>query len=322
MPDLERRLYAVLSEGRGTWPGVMVEPVELIRFVATRLPEDREADEALTAVRAGDLYLTCACVAGAPNALAAFDKRFMREIDFALGRMRVSAQEIDDIKQMVRQKLFVGEKSRAGRIADYSGRGDLRRWVRSIAVRTCLNQMRKGGREMLQGDDKVFDGVAPGDDDPELAYMKERYRSEFRAAFLEALRSLSAREQNLLRYHHVDGLNIDEIGAIYRVHRVTAYRWLEKARDALVTQTHKLLRTQLQVEKNEFESILRMIRSQFHVSLVRYLGAAGGGEGSAAGAAGPEARDEATGGASDEATGGANRPAARNAGYDKRGKDS
>jgi transposase len=37
-----------------------------------------------------------------------------------------------------------------------------------------------------------------------------------------------------LRYHHVDGLNIDEIGAIYRVHRVTAFRWLEKAKEQLV----------------------------------------------------------------------------------------
>ncbi len=70
----------------------------------------------------------------------------------------------------------------------------------------------------------------------------------------------------------MDGLNIDEIGAIYRVHRVTAYRWLEKARDALVKHTQKLLAAQLKVEKREFDSIMRLIRSQLHLSLVRHLG--------------------------------------------------
>ena len=68
-------------------------------------------------------------------------------------------------------------------------------------------------------------------DDPEVEYMKRTYANEFKASFADALKQLGPREQTLLRYHHVDGLNIDEIGAIYRVHRVTAFRWIEKAKD-------------------------------------------------------------------------------------------
>lgn len=272
MMDLEVRLWDLVAEARNAWPDIEVDPATFVAWVGNRLQVDREPNDALAAVRASDLYLACACAQGDRAALAAFEK-FVAEIDLALARMRVNRAQVEEVKQLVRQKLFVAPSAdKRVKIADYSGRGDLRRWVRAIAVRTCLNQMRKGKREILMKDDKVLAGVAHTDDDPELAYMKEKYRIEFREAFLQALNGLTDRQQNLLRYHHVDELNIDEIGAIYRVHRVTAYRWLEKAREALVTQTQKLLRAKLQVEAKEFDSILRMIRSQLHLSLVRHLG--------------------------------------------------
>src|SRR5690606_3186791 len=158
------------------------------------------------------------------------------------------------------------------KITEYSGRGDLRRWVRSIAVRTCLNELRRHKRMVPASDDRLFEDLSSGHDDPELASMKERYRNEIREAFARAVQTLGVPGQTLLRYHHVDGLNIDEIGAIYRVHRVTAYRWLEKAKESLVKHIHQILASQLKVEKRDFQSILRLIRSQLHLSLVRHLG--------------------------------------------------
>ena len=108
---------------------------------------------------------------------------------------------------------------------------------------------------------------------PEVEYMKRMYSTEFKAAFSAALGELGPREQTLLRYHHVDGLNIDEIGAIYRIHRVTAFRWIEKAKEALVKATLDALRARLEADPpSELDSVLRMIRSQIHLSLVRHLG--------------------------------------------------
>ncbi|WP_428261664.1 sigma-70 family RNA polymerase sigma factor [Haliangium sp.] len=282
MPDLGARLEALVAAGRTEWPGLRVAPETFVAFVAARLPADREAGDGLSAIRAADLYLTCACASGDAVALKSFDRGFMRQVELGLARMNVSATQVDEVKQLVRQKLFVGPDGGTGKISDYSGRGDLRRWVRSIAVRTCLNEIRRHKRQTPASDDRMFERVVSAEDDPELAYMKERYRSEFRAAFVQALGMLTDRQQTLLRYHHVDSLNIDEIGAIYRVHRVTAYRWLEKAREALVGHIQKLLEARLQVERREFDSILRLIRSQLHLSLVRHLGGAGeGGDGSA-----------------------------------------
>lgn len=272
MHDLENRLAVLVTDGRNQWPDLKLDPLAFVAFVAARLPEDRPADEALATIRAADLYLTCACARGQVSALRAFDSRFMGEVTLGLARMNVSAAQVDEVKQLVRHKLFLAENGNPGKIAEYSGRGDLRRWVRSIAVRTCLNELRRHKRMIPASDDRLLADMSSDEDDPELAYMKERYRHQFREAFVRAVQTLSDREQALLRYHHVDGLNIDEIGAIYRVHRVTAYRWVEKARESLVAGIQKILIAQLDVENRDYQSILRLIRSQIHLSLVRFLG--------------------------------------------------
>ena len=276
IPDLDRRLWALVAEGRAAWPDLPLDAKILVQFVAHHLTPDM-ADAALDGLRPADLYLACACAQGMTAAINAFDRDYMREVDIALARMRIMAPRVADVKQLVRQRLFVGggttgAPTSAGKIAEYGGRGDLRRWVRSVAVRTCLNDLRKGKREILVDDDQLIAQHAISQDDPEVEYMKRTYSNEFKAAFTEALTQLGPREQTLLRYHHVDGLNIDEIGAIYRVHRVTAFRWIEKAKELLVKATLDTLRTRLKLPADELDSVLRMIRSQIHLSLIRHLG--------------------------------------------------
>ena len=276
VPDLDRRLWSLVAEGRAAWPNFTIDAKDVVVFVARQVTEDL-ADAALDGLRPADLYLACACAKQVPAAINAFDRDYMKEVDIALARMRIGPPRLADVKQLVRQRLFVGggtagAPTSAGKIGEYGGRGDLRRWVRSVAVRTCLNDLRKGKREILVDDDHLIAQHAVSADDPEVEYMKRTYATQFKAAFAEALSSLGAREQTLLRYHHVDGLNIDEIGAIYRVHRVTAFRWLEKAKELLVRGTLEILRGRLKLPANELDSVLRMIRSQIHLSIVRQLG--------------------------------------------------
>ncbi|MDX2090943.1 MAG: sigma-70 family RNA polymerase sigma factor [Kofleriaceae bacterium] len=276
VPDLDRRLWSLVAEGRAAWPDFALDAKEVVAFIARQVTEDL-ADAALDGLRPADLYLACACAKQLPAAINAFDRDYMKEVDIALARMRIGPPRLADVKQLVRQRLFVGggtagQPTSAGKIGEYGGRGDLRRWVRSVAVRTCLNDLRKGKREVLVDDDHLIAQHAVSADDPEVEYMKRTYASEFKAAFAESLASLGAREQTLLRYHHVDGLNIDEIGAIYRVHRVTAFRWLEKAKELLVRGTLEILRGRLKLPASELDSVLRMIRSQIHLSIVRQLG--------------------------------------------------
>jgi RNA polymerase sigma-70 factor (ECF subfamily) len=280
IPDLDRRLWQLVAEGRAAWPALTVPAKDVVAFVARHVTAelvDGAAAQLFDGLRPADLYLACACARQDATAIGVFDRDYMREVDIALARMRIGPPRLSDVKQLVRQRLFVGGGTAGvptspGKIAEYGGRGDLRRWVRAVAVRTCLNDLRKGKREVLVDDDQLIAQHAIAADDPEVEYMKRTYASEFHAAFAEALRGLDARDQTLLRYHHVDGLNIDEIGAIYRVHRVTAFRWLEKAKEHLVRSTLELLRARLKLPANELDSVLRMIRSQIHLSLIRQLG--------------------------------------------------
>jgi RNA polymerase sigma-70 factor (ECF subfamily) len=74
----------------------------------------------------------------------------------------------------------------------------------------------------------------------------------------------------------VDELNVDQIGALFRVHRATAARWVVRAREALFDDTAKRLAEALGVLPEQLTSILDAVRSHVDVSLLRVLGAEAG----------------------------------------------
>jgi RNA polymerase sigma-70 factor (ECF subfamily) len=156
VPQLGGQLAAVVDAGRQAWPDLPLAPERLMAFIAYHVDEASSvADvvDGLEGLRAGDLYLACACASGSSDAIGAFDRGYMSEVDHALARMHIDGTRLADVKQLVRQRLFVGQGGGSGKISEYAGRGDLRRWVRSVAVRTCLNELRKGKREVLADDD-------------------------------------------------------------------------------------------------------------------------------------------------------------------------
>jgi RNA polymerase sigma-70 factor len=196
VPQLGGQLAAVVDAGRQAWPDLPLAPERLMAFIAYHVDEASSvADvvDGLDGLRPADLHLACACAEGVPEAIATFDRQYIKEVDIALAKMRISGPRLADVRQLVRQRLFVptpasGSKPASpGKIVEYAGRGDLRRWVRAVAVRTCLNELRKGKHEVLADDDQLIAQHAIPGDDPEIEYMKRTYAGEFRAAFAEAL---------------------------------------------------------------------------------------------------------------------------------------
>jgi RNA polymerase sigma-70 factor (ECF subfamily) len=160
--------------------------------------------------------------------------------------------------------LFVGEGG-PPQINGFGGRGTLRSWVRSIGVRT--------GRRLLG----VESAQAPGDGeldalpaavrDPELELLQTRYRDQVREAFAAAFMKLSERQRNVLRQYYIDGLTIDQLGALYQINRATAARWVGAARMAVVAATSAELVDRFHVPSGEVSSIIRLVRSQLDVSV-------------------------------------------------------
>jgi RNA polymerase sigma-70 factor (ECF subfamily) len=97
------------------------------------------------------------------------------------------------------------------------------------------------------------------------------YKNEFKDALQEAFANLTPRERNLLRHQGLHGLNIDQVGALYGVHRTTAFRWIEKARKALLRETRRALMKRLRVGSGEFLSIMRVVGGDLDVSVRRLL---------------------------------------------------
>jgi RNA polymerase sigma-70 factor (ECF subfamily) len=271
MPNLAEILGDMLAQALAVWPQITVGAEDFLGFVAERMPAEQAPEEALGGLFVTDLFLACACARQERRALEAFERDFAVEIARGVSSMAGDEVRGDDFKQEVRHKLFMGKPPAGPKIGEYSGRGSLRRWVRITARRTYIDMMRVRQREpeVLVGDEIVSERASEGD--PELAYVKERYRQEFRTAFAAALATLSTRQRNLLRHHFVHRLRFDEIAGIYRVHRATIARWVADARVALLERTRGTLREQIAVEGAELDSIMRLVTADIDVTVSRLL---------------------------------------------------
>jgi len=249
------------AEGRRAWPDLAVPQERFAAHVAA-VAKDTPVERLCIP----DLYLAFACAIGADKAVETLEKSHFSRLDPLLKRLGASGATGDEVKQRLRERLVVNKK-----IATYSGKGDLWRWLKVAATREALHLLKREKKGRTPSDE-LEDAVSPADS-PELELLKRTYRAEFKSAFQETLRSLEPRPRTILRYYLVDGLNIDEIGQIYGVHRATAARWIERVREDLLLGTRERLMGQIRVSGGEIDSIMRLIQSRLDVSVQRFLGA-------------------------------------------------
>jgi RNA polymerase sigma-70 factor (ECF subfamily) len=248
-----------IARARAAFPEFHVGDAELAAYLDERAADGVELD-------VEDLYLACACASGDAAAVRCFERRLAGDIDAALRHLRVADDLRDELKQRVRDKVLVGKPGARPKIADYSGRGALSGWLRAVATRTALDELRKGARAP-SSEHTLLETIPAAIDDPETAALRERYAADFAAALRESLAALPASDRLLLKRHFVDGLSTEELGKLHRAHRVTVLRWLSRALDELATRAQGLLLTRLKLPQSEYESVIRLVRSQLDLSL-------------------------------------------------------
>lgn len=221
-----------------------------------------------------DVALAFACAEQSPTALAAFERRYGGDYAGALSRLSLSRSEIDEVAQTVRERLFVARPGLAPKILNYAGRGALVAWLRAVIVRAGIDLRRTRAREPDRpGDAEPLMDLTAATDDPELESLRARYQQPFREAFRDALLALPQDERNALRLNVAEGLNIEQIGVIYGVHRATVARWIARAREGIAAQTRQLLAARLGMPAPEIESLVRLCQSRLDVGFSA-LGAA------------------------------------------------
>ena len=246
-----------IAAARERWPGITVDEA-----VVAQVIEERGAGEPPCVI---DLVLARACVAGDPAAIRYFDRDMFDRVDRVLARLGLSTADSDDIKQELRTKLLLGDRAK---LAQFQGTGPLAQWVASVAGREALGSLRRKKPIDQLGDDDLLDAA----DDPQLVALKSQHSSDFKQAFQAAVEALPARDRAVLRAMIVDDRTINEIAAVYGIHRVTASRWVSEIRQALLKGTRTRLRAQLSLDDSNLESAMRMIDSNLDLSLYRLLG--------------------------------------------------
>jgi RNA polymerase sigma-70 factor (ECF subfamily) len=261
----EEALPRALEAGRKAWPEVRLTAAQLERWA-------REAGvepEALLA-RGDDLYLVAGCVSQQPEALAAFERTFLAPIDGRAGRVSLSSDQSDELKQSLRMHLLGPPLAK---IRSFRGKGPLRAWVHVAAVRQALRIVTGGASNPAApgSDTRMLDELVSGEADQELVALKSRYQEAFQQALEESFAALSDREKTLLRMHFLDGLSIDEMAPVFRVHRATVARWLVALRRGVLEQMSRKISLTLRTSSSEFSSIVRLVRSDIRVSVGRIL---------------------------------------------------
>jgi RNA polymerase sigma-70 factor (ECF subfamily) len=258
---------SLIARGAAEYPSIR-EPVGL-RALLERRAADAKPGE--LEARAGDLYLAAACVAGDAVAIAMFDQRLPATVVPALARIGVPASDNDEILQRTRVALLApNDRGKCG-LAEYTGRGELRAYVRAVAVRLALKRLQ---RETAPGSDDpsaLLELVRDAHDSADFELLKQKYKADLRAAFATAFAALSPRERTLLRQHYLDGLTIDLLAPLYQVHRATCARWIEAARASVLREVRAHLRRTLGLDDRELDHAIELVRSQLDLSLNRQL---------------------------------------------------
>jgi len=272
---IEAALAQLWTAGRAAWPAIEIDAESFVTFLAKQLPAELATAAGLAALHAADLYLVCGFGRGHPVAIEAIEGHCMPAVERALRRMKLSDASILDITQGLYSYLL--ERQNAPQAAHslrrgYVGRGELRGWLCTCAVHEAARLQKRERRnldlDLDQAPDVVLSGLGRS---PEQAALTGELRQIFEASFRQAIATLTPRERNLLRYHFLSGLSIDQIGAIYRVHRATAARWVAEARARLASRTRKHFLASTPMREKSYAEIIGLVRSQLALNLANLL---------------------------------------------------
>jgi RNA polymerase sigma-70 factor (ECF subfamily) len=268
-PALTTELEPLAQAAEARWSSsFVVEQRAFVAYLAARLGAEEHGLETLRS-HAADLYLACGCVLGIPQAVRIFEAT-LTEVAAALHHMRLQPSALDEVCQIAREKLLVGDAGRAPRIAEYTGRGTLRGWTRVVLSRTALNALRDQRRDVPL-EEALLDQPAADTCDPELSCLRDQFGAALDRALETAMRRLAADERVLLRQRFVDGLTAEQLARLYRKHRITMVRRLDGLLRKLRAHTEALLASEIGCGPSTAISILNLARSQVHLSIRRCL---------------------------------------------------
>jgi RNA polymerase sigma-70 factor (ECF subfamily) len=276
---LGEKVAADLAAVRAKWPEANVTEAQFADALAARIESHastsagKDLPAAIGRLRVEDLYLALWCATGDAKAIATFEQVHKADLDAVLARFRRLPITGDELRQTLRIKLFVRTDDRQARIADYSGFGFLQNWLRVTALRALVDIARSEKARKLEEllADEDLGALPELGPDVSAKYSREEIGRAIKHAFAKAVATLAPRQRNFLRHAQVDNLTLDQIAALYSIHRATVARTLASAREELTKLTRKELGDKLGIPEDALDSVVRAADSRLDLSLSRVL---------------------------------------------------
>ena len=246
--------------GRDAYPAIVLSRDTFIMFAHARAETWKGNPD-----RATDMYLACACVEKIPTAVAEFLAVFGERIPLYLGKLARNADLVAEVRQILVTRCVIGDADKLPALMAYSATGSLEGWLRATAVREALALNRESDRN--SGDvDAVLEAQIPWVDH-EISLFKQIYREPVSEAFATACAQLDAEDRALLRLHYVDGVTTAKLATMFGISRATLIRRLAASRESLVEHVKAALKGASGVADQDFESVLRLVKSQIDLRL-------------------------------------------------------
>jgi RNA polymerase sigma-70 factor (ECF subfamily) len=256
--DLEVRLRRKLDAARAAFPRVSFDEGRCARALGRAA---RGATPEVLDALPVDVLLAAEALAGTPAAVAVLDEWIVAEARHATQHLRAGPGFSDELAQQVRQRVLAPP---APKLADYTGKGSLKKWLRASATRLGLNLVSYEGRHRSgdDDDDEALGRLQTSAASPELAMLKAEAAQHFQQALRAAFSKLTPKERNLLRLYFLDGVSSAQLAQSWGTHRVTVTRWLASARAAVVDAAVAELRARGVLSTASVADLHLLVRSQ------------------------------------------------------------
>lgn len=267
-PDLVAACDDAVAAARARWPGLARDGAWLRAALARA-----EVTPTVDAVRArgAELVLAHAAAAGDPVALAAFEREPLRSAAGTMQRYLRDDARVDEALQRLRVDLLVAEPGAVPKVARFDARAPLGAWVCMCAARVALHALRadRSGREVgVEWSDALADLTAS---DPAIEPVRARYAEQVAAALRDACMELGRRQRAVIRLLFVDGAGVDDVAAVYQVHRVTVWRWAQEAQAQLREGVRARLRQAVPERDAGTATLIAWVEDQVMLSLDQAL---------------------------------------------------
>lgn len=258
MGDDRQRIF---EEAQGEWPSI-----DISFEVFSQHLDKLEWTDSLPPQPAS-LYLCIACAIGVESACWELERRYLGTLRSTLGRVVRQPDLVEESLQVVRARLLTGPKAR---IATYRGQGPLETWLRVVATRIALDELRSRKRT-LRHENRLaqhFETSLVEEASAESSLFRHEHAPAIRRALERGLSGLPLEDRRLLRLSLVQGLSIDALGKLYEIHRSSAARRVARSRQRAYEAVKNHLQHELgELSTDEFASLISTLYSDLETTL-------------------------------------------------------